>query len=131
MIGLDTNVLVRLLVEDDPDQCARARRFIKRAVADEESLFVCEIVLCELVWVLSAGYRFPRAEIAGILRELLRVREATIEAEDAVRRAMDRYATGGGDLADHLLLEHAVAAGCSRVATFDRKLAGRPPFVEP
>lgn len=67
MIALDTNVLVRYVVEDDAAQTAAAVAMIERAVERDEPLFVPQIVLCELVWVLSHAYRFNREEVVGVL----------------------------------------------------------------
>ena len=75
MIALDTNVLVRYLVEDDAKQSAAAAALIDRVIADDETLFVSDVVVCETVWVLSVSYRVGRKEIAGVLRNLLRARQ--------------------------------------------------------
>lgn len=119
MIGLDTNVLARYLVEDDPEQCRRATALIDRALADGDRLFVPQIVLCELVWVLDSAYGYPRQEIVSVLRDLLRARQLAIEDLDSTRRALDRYAAKGRDLADFLIIERCRRAGCERVASFD------------
>ncbi|HLF92254.1 MAG TPA: PIN domain-containing protein, partial [Planctomycetota bacterium] len=74
MTALDTNVLVRFLVEDDPKQSARAAALVKRAVRDQDPLFLSQIVVCETVWVLETAYEFDRGRIAQVLVELLRAR---------------------------------------------------------
>lgn len=122
MIALDTNVLVRYLVQDDPKQSGEATRLIERAVEREESLYLSQIVVCELVWVLSYAYGFPRKEIAAVLDTLRRAAQLEIEGAESVRRAIDDYSSGRGDFADFLIAEHALARGCSHVATFDRTL---------
>jgi predicted nucleic-acid-binding protein len=131
MIALDTNVLVRFLIEDDKPQSARAARLIQKATEGDESLFVSDIVLCELVWVLSTSYRVQRAEIVATLGRLVQAKQLAFADAERVRRTTDAYATGGGDFADYLIREHARDAGCSAVATFDRALLKDKSFVAP
>jgi predicted nucleic-acid-binding protein len=129
VIALDTNVLVRYLVEDDKKQSALAAALIDRVIADEDTLFVSDVVLCETVWVLSVGYRVGRKEIASVLRNLLRARHLTFAAGDQLIRALDAYEAGKGDFADYLIRGHARAAGCDAVATFDKVLLREKGFV--
>jgi len=131
MMALDTNVLVRFLVEDDADQAARAAALLRRAEAGGEPLVVSEVVTCELVWVLESAYGFGRDEIAGALRDLLSVRALKFLGLDAVQRALVAYARGRGDFADYVVREIARDAGCEAVATFDRTILKEPGFVRP
>ncbi len=131
MIGLDTNVLVRYLVEDDREQNRLAAQLFETALRRGTQLFVSQIVLCELVWVLDAGYGFPRAQVIDLLDSLLRARQLRIEDSDAVREALDRFAQGAADFADYVVLVHAKAAGSERVASFDRNLLGEPEVFAP
>ncbi len=119
MIGLDTNVLVRYLVDDDPEQSPRAAALVERALEEGERLFVPQVVLCELVWLLESAYRYSREEIASVLGDLLRTRQLVIEDLDVARKALDRYAERGGDFADYVIVERCRVAGCERVASFD------------
>jgi predicted nucleic-acid-binding protein len=129
MIALDTNVLVRYLVEDDVKQTAAAAALIDRVMADDDTLFVSDVVVCETVWVLSVSYDIRRTQIAVVLRNLLRARHLTFSAGDQLIRALDAYETGKGDFADYLIREHARAADCDSVATFDRALLRERGFV--
>ncbi len=131
MIALDTNVLVRFIVDDDKHQAARALKLIERAMESQEALFVSDIVLCEFVWVLSASYRVARAEIAATLGRLVQSRQLSFTDGERVRRATDAFAKGRGDFADYLIREHARDAGCTAVATFDRALLKDTLFVAP
>jgi predicted nucleic-acid-binding protein len=131
VIALDTNVLVRYLVEDDPRQSAQAARLIDSGAAAGESFFVGQIVLCELVWVLSQAYGLSRREIVAVLQQLRRVSAVMIESADQVQRALESFDKGRGGFADYLIAERAVAHGCSAVATFDRALDGDPRFRRP
>lgn len=131
MIALDTNVLVRFLVDDDKPRAAAVRGLMKRAIADGETLFVSDVVLCEVVWVLSSRYEVARADVVTALRDLLRARQLSFAAPDQLARAVESYASAQGDFADHVIREHAVAAGCDEVATFDRALLKEAGFTKP
>lgn len=129
MIALDTNVLVRYLVEDDPRQAAEAAALVDRIVEGGDTLFLSDVVVCETVWVMSVSYKIGRKEIAGVLRNLLRARHVTFRAADQLVRALAAYEAGKGDFADYLIREHARAEDCEHVATFDRVLLGEHGFV--
>ena len=131
MIALDTNVLVRFLVEDDARQTEQAAALIERAVASGDTLFISDVVVAELVCVLSVSYRISRLQIAATLRDLLRARHLTFAASDQLTRAVDLFARGKGDFADYLIGVHASVAGCETVATFDRVLLRESGFVTP
>jgi len=131
MMALDTNVLVRFLVEDDAAQHRRAVRLIEKASGTGEPVLVTGVVLCELVWVLTFSYRVARPRVVDVLRQLLHARQLLIASGDAVARAVDAFATGRGDFADYLIREEARAAGGISVATFDRALLAEEGFVEP
>jgi predicted nucleic-acid-binding protein len=96
LIGLDTNVLARYLTEDDPEQSPRAVALVEGALEEGERLFVTQIVLCELVWVLDSVYGYSREEIVSVVRDLLRARQLVIEDLDSARTALDRYVAEGG-----------------------------------
>jgi predicted nucleic-acid-binding protein len=130
MRGVDTNVLVRFLVGDDPGQEARAVSLFARATAQGERLFVPQIVVCELVWVLGYAYDKGRSEIAAGLDNLLRARQLAFEEVDQIRAALERFAAGDGDLADWLIWERSRAAGAERVVTFDARLLRSHEFAE-
>ncbi|WP_373071282.1 PIN domain-containing protein [Gemmatimonas sp.] len=129
MIALDTNVLVRYLVKDDAAQTALAAALIDRVIAADESLFVSDIVVCETVWVLRVSYRVTRTEVSALLRQLFRARHLRFRAVDQLSRALDAYTTGRGDFADYLIREHARAADCESVATFDTVLVKERGFA--
>ena len=116
MIAVDTNIIVRLIVDDDPGQVSRAL-----ALAERETFYVSLTVLAETEWVLRSRYGYERAAVVEAFRWLPRV--VTIVFEDArVPWAIDRYALAG-EFADylHLLAAHEIG----RFATFEKKLARR------
>ena len=118
MIGLDTNVLVRYVMQDDPRQSPRATRLIESLSADEPG-FVPVVALMELVWVLAGSYALDRAQIATVLNTLLRSKEMVVDRADLVTQALQRFGAGGADFADALIERIAAAAGCSTTMSFD------------
>ena len=114
MIAVDTNILVRLLANDDPVQSARAAQLFA-----SEDVFVAKSVMLETEWVLRFTYALSRATIAAALGKLLSADSVTIEGSTAVRSAVDCYAAGM-DFADALHLFSS--AGAERFLTFDKKL---------
>ena len=122
MKGLDTNLLVRFLVRDEPTQAAAARRYIIQNCTAQSPGFVNRIVICELVWVLERSYSLARLRIAETVEALLEAEQLQFEDEEDVRTAVAQYRQGG-DLADALLVALNRRAGCDYTATFDRKAA--------
>ena len=131
MIGLDTNVLVRYLTEDDPGQARRAAMLLEGVTGSEERLFVSHIVLCELTWVLRGAYGRPKQDVVRALEGLISSAQLLVEDSALAHRALERYRYGKADFADYVVAERAWAAGCSEIATFDRKLLGEDGFVAP
>lgn len=131
MIALDTNVLVRFLVEDDPDQTQRAQKVLQRAVDTDTTCYVSEVVMCEIVWVLETCYKFRRNEITGVLERLIRARHLAFSSLDRLARALQSYRSGQGDFADYVIREHARTAGCESVVTFDGDLLKEHGFLAP
>ena len=120
MRGLDTNVLVRYLTQDDPAQARKVNAVFARAIASDERLHVDTVVLCELVWVLGASYDYERATIADVIGKLLDAAQLSVDDRDRVREAVRLYASGPGDFADHVLGLRNRDAGCDTTLTFDR-----------
>jgi predicted nucleic-acid-binding protein len=118
VIGLDTNLLVRLYVQDDAEQARSALRALREAAP----VFVPKSVVLELFWVLTSVYELPRARLSEVLRHLASLDELRVEDDEAVSTAISYYQRGI-DFADALHL--ASARGCERFLTFDRALAAR------
>ena len=131
MTAVDTNVLVRFLVSDDAAQARKAKALVERLDRNEERAYVSDVVLCELVWVLTRSYGFERGQILPALERLAAAKQLRFDSVDNVLRALSAYAHGKGDFADYLIREHARAAGCSVIATFDRGLLGEEVFASP
>jgi predicted nucleic-acid-binding protein len=125
VIALDTNVLVRFLVQDDADQARLAGAIIDQ-LTEADPGFVGREVLVELVWVLERAYGYTRAEIAGALDGLLSAIELQIEAADDVGPALELYRKHGFGFADLMIAAAARRAGAAELVTFDRKAAQLP-----
>lgn len=128
MIAIDTNVLVRFLTQDDPEQGAIARRLFSDLSLDNPG-FISREVMVELVWVLERAYRYTRAEIATALEGLLAAAELELEASDDIGASLYTYRDQGFGFADLMIAAAARRAGAEHLVTFDRK-AARLPGVE-
>ena len=129
MRAADTNVLVRYVVNDDPKQVAAVERFFSECTADNESVFLSIVVLCEFVWVLDRGLGQSRAQIVDALEQLLGNAFFRIERENVVRRSLDLYRHGRASFADSVIGEVSRDAGCRDTVSFDRGLKGCPGFT--
>jgi predicted nucleic-acid-binding protein len=119
VIGIDTNVLVRYVVQDDARQAAIASGFIESDLNDDEPGWIARVVLCEFVWVLDAAYGYARNAIAETLTRLFEVDRFRIESPALAWRALDAY-RDGADFSDALIALGNAHAGCDYTATFDR-----------
>lgn len=128
MIAFDTNVIVRLLVQDDPDQAAAAERLLREAALAGETVFLSDPVLCEIVWVLRSRYRASRAEVAEALESLLHNELFVFEDQAPVRNALDAYRQSKADFTDFLIGFKARARGARTTYSFDGALAEHAGF---
>ena len=117
MIGLDTNVLLRLGDDDEPFQRDRARALVR--AQDAGGCFVNAIVLSEYAWTLGRFYKMPRGAIADRLTVLLESSDFVVASGGEAQRAVRRFREGAADFADYFLAEINAAAGCTTTATFD------------
>jgi len=122
VIGLDTNVLVRYLTQDDAAQFQEASNLLLGLEKAHRSAYLSTITLCETVWVLVRAYKIDRAQIVGMFEKLLDTSLFVIEDKNAVREAVDLYRVGKGDFADYLVGVRSRNAGCTVMATFDAVL---------
>ncbi len=121
MRGLDTNLLVRYVTDDDPAQATMVRALFRNMEAEGERLHVSCIVLCELCWTLR-GYDCSRDDISSVLARILATGIFDVQDSDLVRYALEEYRQGRGDFADYLIGWQNRRAGCTDTITFDRKL---------
>jgi predicted nucleic-acid-binding protein len=119
VIALDTNVLLRYVIDDDPDQSARAARLIDSELTSLAPGFVSLVVLCETIWAMTQTYRLPRANVARTLIGLLTMAHLEIEAREIVQQA----ASLSGDIADAIIHLTGRQTGCTHTLTLDKKFA--------
>jgi predicted nucleic-acid-binding protein len=129
MIAFDTNVLVRLLVEDDRRQFDAALALLERVAEARETCYLSDAVLCETVWVLTSVYRARRADVVGALTALTADPRYGFDDVEAVREAIEGYESGRADFADHLIGCRARRRGARTTYTFDRGLEGTEGFT--
>lgn len=129
MIGLDTNVLVRYLVHDDPIQARKARRLIENELSEANPGFVTVVALVETAWVLDRAYGFGPKEIANAIERTLQADTLIVEDEQEAFTAMVALKEGRAAFADALIATLGARAGCSRTVTFDERAARLPEFT--
>ena len=126
MIGLDTNVVVRYIMQDDPKQSPKATRLIE-ALTSENPGFISIVSVVELSWVLSSSYDLKRDQLVQAFDALLQTKEIVVDRADQVERALRVFRSSTADFADCLIERASAAAGCERTMTFDigaSKVAG-------
>src|SRR5437016_6247311 len=122
MRGIDTNVLVRYIVQDDPVQSAKATNFIENK--DAEEILISGIILCEMVWVLESAYTYSRVSIIKVIEQILKTRQFFLHEPDILWQSWQSYKNDGADFADHYIAHLNHNNHCEYTATFDKK-AGR------
>ena len=120
MAALDTNVLIRFLIEDDVAQLAAARKLIRRCVSAGEALFVPVTVALELEWVLRSTFGFGKPAVVQTLAQLLSSVDLSFESEGAIEVALALYSQGAADFSDCLHVALASSAGHKPLWTFDK-----------
>lgn len=121
MTGIDTNVLVRYLTRDHPEQYEAAKQHLEANCTEENPGYINVIVLCELVWVLTRAYDADSEEIVRIVDQILRTRQLHVERRDQVRSALAEHAESGAGFADCLIGELNQHAGVDETVTFDQR----------
>jgi len=126
MASVDTNVLVRWLVDDDAPQVARIRKVFETAILRRETLFVSCTVVLELEWVLRSRYEFGKSTVLQAFNALLGTQELEFQAEAAIERAFHLYRDSNAEFADCLHAGICAAEGHMPLLTFDHKAAKLP-----
>lgn len=121
MIGIDTNVLVRYLAQDDPAQSPRATRLFEQELTPAEPGFVSLVALVETVWVLDRSYGLTSLEIAAVVERMLQADSLVLQNEQEVYTAMVALRSGNSSFADALIGALGAWSGCSFSVTFDRR----------
>lgn len=120
MIGLDTNVLVRYIMQDEPQQSAKAAQLIESLDSDSPG-YITMVSIVELYWVLTSCYELTGQQVAQALETILRTKQLLVERADQVMRALRVFGEGTADFADCLIERSAAGAGCDATMTFDVK----------
>jgi predicted nucleic-acid-binding protein len=129
MIGLDTNILVRYIAQDDPAQSAKAAALIERRLTAENPGFISLVAMAEIVWVLDRAYGLDDQEIAAVVERILQIDVLVVESEQEVFAAMIALKEGAGSFADALIGALGAKAGCAHTLTFDRKALRLPDYA--
>ena len=119
MIGIDTNVIVRYIVQDDPKQAKAATKLIEQSCSPDNPGFINQIVMCEIVWVLKRNYKLDKASICQVIEQIIRTDRIVIEDIQLVWKALETFKETKADFADCLLGQRNLQAGCRYTATLD------------
>lgn len=131
MIGLDTNILVRYLAQDDPVQSAKATQIIEERLSEDEPGFISLVTIAETVWVLDRLYDQSPQEIAQLIERMLQSDTLSFQNEQEVFTAMVALKAGRGSFADALIGALGTWAGCGSTLTFDKRAARLAGFEAP
>jgi predicted nucleic-acid-binding protein len=124
MIGIDTNILVRLLVKDDEKQTSLAANYIKNNCVNSKAI-INHVVLCELVWVLESAYKYERVDIVDAIEHILRTKQFLVLEKESVRSALELYENNKLDFSDALIgyINIDSDSNCKTNLTFDKEAA--------
>ena len=123
MIGIDANVVVRLIVDDDPKQAAAARDYIRDRCTPDDPGYISNIVLAEVAWILARGYGYSRNDIADAIERVMETAQLQVESSTDVAAALADYRRGPAGFTDCLIGHLNRTADCTHTVTFDRKAA--------
>lgn len=126
MIGLDTNLVVRYLVQDDPKQSKQATHAIEKAATEGKMLVISQVTLCEIIWVLERCYSLNKEELVTVIKQILKTQQINVEQDTVARQALhDFQEKEGVDFSDCLIGKQNAAKGCVFTYTLDKKAAQR------
>jgi predicted nucleic-acid-binding protein len=128
VIGLDSNVLVRYLTQDDPVQSRKADQLIDQALQSGEPLYLNHVVLCEVNWVLARAYGYGVVELGDTLEKILSAAQFEFEDKNCLWQALAAFRASGADFADCVIGLKNASAGCTATLTFDKRVGTLPQF---
>ena len=123
MTGLDTNILVRYVTQDDPDQSPAAGKFIEKNCSAQSPGFINHIVLCELIWVLKRCYKAENNQALQVIGQILRTVQLQVQEPQIVWKALRLAQKGRADFADYMIGQINLAQECETTLTFDKAAA--------
>ena len=121
MIGIDTNILVRYITQDDELQSGVATEFIENYCSNGNKIFVNHLVICELVWVLKKCYKLSKPKTITVIEHILQISQFSIENAQVVWQALTDYKRGSADFADYVVGRTNTFNNCDETVTFDKK----------
>ncbi|MFZ3323741.1 MAG: type II toxin-antitoxin system VapC family toxin [Usitatibacter sp.] len=128
MIGLDTNIVVRYLAQDDPRQSAAATRLMEKVLSPEHPGFIALVTVCEIAWVLEECYGADDIRIRKVVEGLLGSKQVQLESPELVWKALRAWRGSSADLSDAIIGQVALAHGAQKLVTFDKAAAKLPSF---
>lgn len=129
VIGIDTNILVRYLTQDDLEQAQIVEQVFDAYLTSQNSIFINNIVLCELVWVLERGYKYNRETIGNVLKQIFSTKEFAFENHKILWLALDQYTQDKLDFSDALIGLINKEVGCIKIITLDQNAARADTFI--
>jgi len=120
MIGIDTNILVRYLTQDDIEQAQVVDQIFNTHATSPNSIFINNIVICELIWVLERGYKYNKEIITKSIKQILSTEEFAFENQELLWLALNQYSLNNLDFSDALIGELNKDFGCAKTLTFDQ-----------
>ena len=129
MIGIDTNVLVRYLIEDDAIQSTKAIKLIDEYIGINDAIFINNIVVCELIWVLERGYKYTKDQVITVLKSILSTTEFCFEDHKILWISATEYVQSAAGFADILIGQLNAENDCSKTFTFDKKASSLSMFT--
>ena len=121
MIGIDTNILVRYITQDDELQSGVATEFIENYCSNGNKIFVNHLVICELVWVLKKCYKLSKPKTITVIEHILQISQFSIENSQVIWQALTDYKRGSADFADYVVGRTNTFNNCDETVTFDKK----------
>jgi predicted nucleic-acid-binding protein len=119
--ALDTNILVRFLIQDDVNQANKVIQLFTKAEQNNEPLFIPLLVVLEVIWVLQSAYRVSRQDIVLAISNLLQMQVFEFENQGTLRDFIISANKNSSDLSDLLISQSAFSASCETTLTFDKK----------
>ena len=123
MIGLDTNVVIRYLVQDDKKQSTAATRFIEKSLTTDAPGYINHICLCEIVWVLQRCYGVTKQQVREIIEGLLTTKQLMVENVEVTWKVLRAFDASNADFCDALIGQKNIHSGCEHTVTFDKRAA--------
>jgi len=129
MIGIDTNILVRYLTQDDTEQAKAVEQLFNKYATAPQSVFINNIVLCELIWVLERGYKYSKEDITKVIKHILSTKEFNFENQELLWLSLNQYSQKKLDFSDALIGEINKSFGCTNTFTFDKAATTADNFI--